>query len=103
MSNQEEGLEPPRTHELSRRLASAEAGVSGIPPGHSWFSDRCAEPLGHDRLMLDLPRRGVGPLGYAQGFRSGLVVLREILTDASNGPIRFPHPERRFSPAGSPT
>jgi hypothetical protein len=55
---------PPRLlgmDELSRHLAYAEAGVSEIALESSWFFDRCVEPLGHIRLMLDLPRRNFGP------------------------------------------
>jgi len=48
-------------NELSRHLAYAEAGVSEIALESSWFFDRCVEPLGHIRLMLDLPRRNFGP------------------------------------------
>jgi hypothetical protein len=55
---------------------------AGITPESSWFYVRSAKPLGHVRLMLDLPRRDFGPLDCARGFRSGLVVLREILIGA---------------------
>jgi hypothetical protein len=39
----------PESHELSRHLAYAEAGVSEIALESSWFFDRCVEPLGHIR------------------------------------------------------